>query len=42
MRALRPLLANPEVTELCINRPQEAFVELRSGWATARAALRRF
>ena len=32
MRALRPLLANPEVTELCINRPQEAFVELRSGW----------
>jgi type IV secretion system protein VirB11 len=32
MRALRPLLANPEVTELCINRPREAFVELRSGW----------
>jgi hypothetical protein len=32
MRALRPLLANPEVTELCINRPQEAFVEMRSGW----------
>lgn len=32
LRALRPLLANPEVTELCINRPQEAFVEMRSGW----------
>jgi type IV secretion system protein VirB11 len=32
LRALRPLLANPEVTELCINRPGEAFVELRSGW----------
>jgi type IV secretion system protein VirB11 len=32
LRALRPLLANPEVTELCINRPGEAFVELRTGW----------
>jgi type IV secretion system protein VirB11 len=32
LRALRPLLANPEVTELCINRPREAFIELRSGW----------
>ena len=32
LRALRPLLANPEVTELCINRPCEAFVELRTGW----------
>src|SRR6185437_8309297 len=32
LRALRPLLANPEVTELCINRPGEAFLELRSGW----------
>jgi type IV secretion system protein VirB11 len=32
LRALRPLLANPEVTELCINRPREAFVELRTGW----------
>jgi len=30
--ALRPLLANREVTELCINRPGEAFVETRSGW----------
>jgi type IV secretion system protein VirB11 len=32
LRALRPLLANPDVTELCINRPQEAFVETSSGW----------
>ncbi len=32
LRALRPLLDNPEVTELCINRPGEAFVETRSGW----------
>jgi type IV secretion system protein VirB11 len=32
LRALRPLLANPDVTELCINRPREIFVEMRSGW----------
>ena len=32
LRALRPHLSNPEVTELCINRPGEAFIELRSGW----------
>ena len=32
LRPLRPLLANPEVTELCINRPREVFVESRSGW----------
>jgi len=32
LRALRPWLANPEVTELCINRPGEAFLELRAGW----------
>jgi type IV secretion system protein VirB11 len=32
LRALRPLLSNPQVTELCINRPGEAFVELRTGW----------
>ncbi len=32
LRALRPLLANPDVTELCINRPKEAFVETRAGW----------
>lgn len=30
--ALNPLLADPEVTELCINRPREAYLETRSGW----------
>ncbi|HEY0341206.1 MAG TPA: ATPase, T2SS/T4P/T4SS family, partial [Steroidobacteraceae bacterium] len=32
LRALRPLLADPDVTEVCINRPLEAFVETRGGW----------
>jgi type IV secretion system protein VirB11 len=32
LRALRPLLSRPEVTELCINRPGEAFLETREGW----------
>ena len=32
LRPLRPILADPEVTELCINRPREAFVETRRGW----------
>jgi type IV secretion system protein VirB11 len=32
LRALRPWLLDPEVTELCINRPDQAFVETRSGW----------
>lgn len=32
LQALRPLLADPEVTEVCINRPLEAFIETRSGW----------
>src|SRR6267142_2543757 len=32
LRALRPFLADPEVTEVCINRPGEAFVETRTGW----------
>jgi len=32
LRALRPLLANAEVMELCINRPMEAFLETRAGW----------
>src|ERR1700758_595111 len=31
LRALEPLLSDPEVTEVCINRPQEAFVETGSG-----------
>lgn len=32
LRALRPILSDPEVTELCINRPREAFIETRRGW----------
>jgi len=32
LRALRPVLADPEVTELCINSPREAFIETRRGW----------
>jgi type IV secretion system protein VirB11 len=32
LRPLRPLLDDPEVTELCINRPKEAFVETCRGW----------
>jgi type IV secretion system protein VirB11 len=29
---LSPLLSDPDVTELCINRPREAYVETRGGW----------
>ena len=32
LEALRPLLADPEVTELCINKPREIFIESHSGW----------
>ncbi|MEP6886507.1 MAG: P-type DNA transfer ATPase VirB11 [Gammaproteobacteria bacterium] len=32
LRALRPILANADVMELCINRPMEAFLETREGW----------
>jgi type IV secretion system protein VirB11 len=32
LRALRPILRDPEVTEVCINRPGEAFIETRRGW----------
>nr|WP_275129278.1 P-type DNA transfer ATPase VirB11 [Steroidobacter cummioxidans] len=32
LRALRPLLARSEVTELCINRPGEVFIETNDGW----------
>ena len=38
LRALRPLLVDQEVTELCINRPGEAFLETRSGWRRERVA----
>jgi type IV secretion system protein VirB11 len=32
LRALRPILARSEVTDICINRPGEAFIETRHGW----------
>jgi len=32
LRPLKPILSDPEVTELCINRPREAFIETRRGW----------
>ena len=32
LRFLRPILSDPEITELCINRPGEAFIETRCGW----------
>ena len=28
LRPLQPLLADQQVTEVCINRPQEAFIEV--------------
>jgi type IV secretion system protein VirB11 len=32
LRPLRYLLDDPDLTELCINRPHEAYVETRGGW----------
>lgn len=32
LAALHPLLSDPQVTEVCINRPGEAFVETSAGW----------
>ena len=32
LRPLEAFLADPDVTEVCINRPQEAFIETASGW----------
>ena len=32
LRPLRPYLASPDITELCINRPGELFIETREGW----------
>ncbi|MGC8518108.1 MAG: P-type DNA transfer ATPase VirB11 [Steroidobacteraceae bacterium] len=33
LRVLEPLLARPGLTELCINRPGEAFLETGEGWS---------
>jgi type IV secretion system protein VirB11 len=32
LRALQPLLGHADVTEICINRPGEAFIETQTGW----------
>src|SRR5277367_541840 len=32
LRVLQPLLSREDVTEICINRPGEAFLETRTGW----------
>jgi type IV secretion system protein VirB11 len=32
LRPLRPFLDDEELTELCINRPGEAYIERASGW----------
>lgn len=32
LRSLEPVLAEADVTEICINRPREAFLETRAGW----------
>ena len=31
---LRPILDNPRVTEVCINRPREVFIQSYDGWTT--------
>src|SRR5450631_2247350 len=31
---LRPILDNPRVTEVCINRPQEGFIQTYDGWSS--------
>ena len=31
---LRPILDNPRVTEVCINRPKEVFIQTYDGWST--------
>jgi type IV secretion system protein VirB11 len=42
LRALRPLLDDPEVTEVCINHPGGAWVERYSGWSYDTSALYTF
>jgi type IV secretion system protein VirB11 len=38
IRPLRPLLARPDVMEICINRPSEVFLETGAGWRREPAA----
>jgi type IV secretion system protein VirB11 len=42
LRELDPILAADGVTELCINRPGEAFVEFADGWQRVPLAFARF
>src|ERR1700723_442824 len=42
MRALRPLLSHRDVMELCINQPNEAFLETSAGWRQERLAFADF
>jgi type IV secretion system protein VirB11 len=42
LRALRPFLAHTDVMELCINRPNEVFLETRDGWRRERLAFADF
>lgn len=32
LRALRPILTDRDVTDICINRPGEAYIDTRAGW----------
>ena len=32
LRPLRPWLNHPDITEICINRPNEAYIETSKGW----------
>jgi type IV secretion system protein VirB11 len=42
LRALRPFLAHTDVMELCINRPNEVFLETRDGWRREQLAFADF
>jgi type IV secretion system protein VirB11 len=42
LRALRPILIDRDVTEICINRPGEAYVETRDGWRCERLGFATF
>jgi len=42
LRALQPLLTRADVTEICINRPHEAFIETPHGWERERLAFADF
>jgi type IV secretion system protein VirB11 len=41
LQPLQPWLQDPDVTEICINRPHEAFVERSAGWTCEHLAFAR-